>query len=135
VNRKKKRKSSPEKDEDWNEWRRKTMKKITNFDSSPRRKEQIIVQKGSSDLLLFNMDNGSYYALNEVGSRTWELCDGTHSVAQLVCILAKEYDASVEILETDILELLEDLQSKNLIVECSGNFTGCDASAGRQASQ
>jgi hypothetical protein len=135
VNRKKKRKSSPEKDEDWNEWRRKTMKKITNFDSCPRRKEQIIVQKGSSDLLLFNMDNGSYYALNEVGSRTWELCDGTHSVAQLVCILAKEYDASVEILETDILELLEDLQSKNLIVECSGNFTGCDASAGRQASQ
>ena len=111
------------------------MKKITNLDSCPRRKEQIIVQKGSSDLLLFNMDNGSYYALNEVGSRTWELCDGTHSVAQLVCILAKEYDASAEILETDILELLEDLQSKNLIVECSGDLTGCDATAGRQASQ
>jgi coenzyme PQQ synthesis protein D (PqqD) len=113
----------------------KTMKEITNFDSCPRRKEQIIAQKGSSDLLLFNMDNGSYYALNEVGSRTWELCDGTHTVAQLLCILAKEYDASAEILQADILELLEDLRSQNLIVESSGDLAGCDASAGRQPSQ
>jgi len=93
------------------------MKKVTNFDSCPKRNEQIIAQKGSSDLLLFNMDSGTYYALNEVGGRTWELCDGTHSVAQLVRILAKEYDAPTEILEADIVELLEDLSGKNLIVE------------------
>jgi coenzyme PQQ biosynthesis protein PqqD len=110
------------------------MKKSPNFDSCPRRQEQIIVQKGSKDVLLFNMDNGSYYALNEVGNRIWELCDGTHRVAQMVCMLAKEYDASAEIIETDILELLEDLQSKNLIVECGGDRMGFDANGAPQGS-
>ena len=110
------------------------MKKIPNFDRCPRRQEQIIVQKGSKDVLLFNMDDGSYYALNEVGNRIWELCDGTHGVAQLVSMLAKEYNAPAEIIETDILELLEDLRSKNLIVECNGNRMGFDASGAPQGS-
>jgi hypothetical protein len=109
------------------------MKKITNIESRPKRQEQIIVQKGSNDVLLFNMDDGSYYALNEVGNRIWELCDGTHGVAQLVGVLAKEYDAPAEIIETDVMEVLEDLRSKNLIVECSphrDSFETGDASQG-----
>jgi hypothetical protein len=110
------------------------MKETTNFDSCPRRQEQIIVQKGSKDVLLFNMDDGSYYALNEVGNRIWELCDGTHGVAQLVSVLAKEYDAPAEIIERDILEVLEDLRSKNLIVERSGDRMGFDASGAPQGS-
>ena len=110
------------------------MKKITNFDSCPRRHQQIIAQKGSEEVLLFNMDDGSYYALNEVGNRIWELCDGRHEVAQLVSMLAKEYDAPAEIIETDILEVLEDLRSKNLIVECSGDRAGFDASSATQGS-
>ena len=103
------------------------MKKITQFDRCPRRQEQIIVQKGSQDVLLFNIDDGSYYALNEVGNRIWELCDGSHGMAEMVCILAKEYDAPVEMIETDIQEVLEDLRSKNLIVECSGDRMGAEA--------
>lgn len=104
-----------------------TMPTIT-VDRCPRRQEQIIVQKGAKGVLLFNMDDGSYYALNEVGNRIWDLCDGTHNVEQLVCILATEYNAPAEIIKTDILELLEDLRSKNLIVECGGDRIGVDAS-------
>lgn len=95
------------------------MNEITSSESRPKRQAQIVVQKGAKDVLLFNMDDGSYYALNEVGHRIWELCDGTHGVAQLVSVLAKEYDAPAEIIETDIREVLEDLRSKSLIVECS----------------
>jgi len=110
------------------------MKKITNFDSCPRRREQVIVQKGSQDVLLFNMDDGSYYALNDVGSRIWELCDGTHRMAEMVGMLAKEYDAPAELINTDILEVLDDLRSKNLIVECGGDRVGLDASGASQGS-
>ena len=94
---------------------------MTNFHGRPRRQKQIIVQKGSQDVLLFNMDDGSYYALNEVGNRIWELCDGTHGMAEMVGMLAKEYDAPAEMIETDILEVLDELRSKNLIVECSAD--------------
>jgi hypothetical protein len=99
------------------------MNRTTHFNSFPRREEQIIVQKGPKDVLLFNMEDGSYYALNEVGNRIWELCDGTLRVSQMVCMVAKEYGAPAEIVETDVLELLDELRSKNLIVECSGDRT------------
>jgi len=110
------------------------MKETTPFDGCPRRQAQIIVQKGSKDVLLFNMDDGSYYALNEVGNRIWELCDGTHGVTQLVSLLAKEYDAPAEMIEMDILEVLADLRSKNLIVGHSGDPIGFDASGAPQGS-
>lgn len=89
---------------------------MMNRESCPRRGEQVIAQKAANDLLLFNMNDGNYYSLNEIGSRIWELCDGSRSVAQLVEALAAEYDASSEVLENDIVELLESLQSGKLIV-------------------
>ena len=88
-----------------------------NLESYPQRNEQIIAQKASSDFLLFNMNDGSYYSLNEVGCRVWELCDGNRSIAQLVETLEAEYDAPAETLTKDVLELLEHLRSGKLIVE------------------
>ncbi|SRR6266849_663019 len=110
------------------------MKENTNFDSCPRRQAQIIAQKGSEEVLLFNMDDGSYYALNEVGNRIWELCDGRHGTAEMVSTLAKEYNAPAEIIETDVVEVLEDLRSKNLLVECEGDRTGVNGSETAQGS-
>jgi hypothetical protein len=112
----------------------KTMKETISRDSRPKRQEQIIVQKGSSDVLLFSMEDGSYYALNEVGNRIWELCDGTHGVSQLISILATEYDAPAKIIEMDVMEVLEELQSKNLLVECGEDHKGFEDSGVSQGS-
>jgi hypothetical protein len=87
-----------------------------NHEECPKRGEQVIAQKAATDLLLFNIEDGNYYSLNEIGSRIWELCDGTHSVQQLVAVLAAEYDATHEDLEKDVAELLQNLQSGKLIV-------------------
>ena len=54
--------------------------------------------------------------LNEIGGRIWELCDGNHSVSQVIAALAAEYDASEEVLENDVVELLENLQDGKLII-------------------
>lgn len=90
---------------------------MMNLQSCPQRKEQVIAQKASSDFLLFDMNDGNYYSLNEVGCRIWELCDGNYSVAQLIETLAAEYDAPAETLAQDVWELIETLQSRKLIVE------------------
>ena len=94
---------------------------IVSLQNYPRRKEQVISQKASSNLLLLNMSDGNYYSLNEVGSKIWELCDGNHSIAQLVDALTAEYDAPAETLKGDILELLDKLRSEKLIVEAVKN--------------
>ena len=41
-------------------------------------------------------------------------------MAQLLATLAEEYDAPGDVLENDILKLLEELQSEDLILETSG---------------
>lgn len=84
-------------------------------DHCPKRSQDVIAQQGSSAMLLLNMIDGSYYSLNEVGGRIWELCDGTRTVAELISTLSMEYDAPTQTLELDILELLEGLRSKDLI--------------------
>ncbi len=86
-------------------------------ESYPRRREQILAQKASDTLLLLNVDNGEYYALNEVGSRVWDLCDGTRSVSEIVDMLCQEYEAPSEIIEIDILELLQDLVQGRMMDE------------------
>jgi coenzyme PQQ biosynthesis protein PqqD len=88
---------------------------MIDLESRPKRMQQVIAQKASNDFLLFNMEDGNYYSLNDIGGRIWELCDGNRSVSQLVVALAAEYDAPAEILEKDIVELLEGLQTGKLI--------------------
>ena len=93
---------------------------MISLNCSPKRKDQVVAQKAATEFLLFNMDDGSYYSLNEVGSRIWELCDGKLTVEQLIATLAAEYDALESALETDVLELLEELKQGRLISETYG---------------
>lgn len=86
-----------------------------NLDTRPKRNDQILAQNASSDFLLFNMNDGNYFSLNEVGHRIWELCDGTRTIAQIVDALAAEYEAPTEQLTQDVLELLETLRNRQLV--------------------
>ncbi|HXX14224.1 MAG TPA: PqqD family protein [Candidatus Eremiobacteraceae bacterium] len=84
--------------------------------SRPKRAEQVIAQKASSDVLLFNIEDGNYYSLNEIGGKIWELCDGNHSVAQVIALVASEYETSTEEIHKDVTDLLENLRGGKLIV-------------------
>lgn len=88
---------------------------MINRDSCPRRCDQVIAQKAENDFLLLNMEDGNYYSLNEIGGRVWQLCDGTHTVSQVVSVLAAEYDAPYPVLEKDVVDLLEDFRKGKLI--------------------
>jgi Coenzyme PQQ synthesis protein D (PqqD) len=86
-------------------------------DTYLRRKEEVIAQENSGALVLFNMDDGQYYSLNEIGARIWELCDGTRSVGQVVSILCSEYESPAETVHSDALELLEELVLEGMLME------------------
>jgi len=90
-----------------------------NLQSRPQRREQVIAQKASKDFLLFNMDDGNYYSLNEVGCRIWQLCDGTRSVAEIIEGLCAEYDVSSDVLAQDVLGMLAEFSNGKLISEAT----------------
>jgi pyrroloquinoline quinone biosynthesis protein D len=84
--------------------------------SRPKQRDKIIKQTTSDTLVLVNLENGECYGLNEVGGRLWELCDGTRSVSDVIAILSQEYEAADGAIATDVVEMLEELTSENLVV-------------------
>jgi coenzyme PQQ biosynthesis protein PqqD len=87
------------------------------IDSRPTRRADVLTQETSDALVLLDPQGGAYFSLNDVGSRVWGLCDGTRSVADLVSVLADEFDAPTEAIRDDVLELLEELASEGLVTE------------------
>jgi hypothetical protein len=81
------------------------------------RREQVIFQQVAGKQVLLNLADGQYYALDEVGSRIWSLCDGTRVVADVVAVLCEDYDAPPATIESDALELLADLLDAQLVVD------------------
>jgi pyrroloquinoline quinone biosynthesis protein D len=87
------------------------------LESRPRRAPSILAKEGpdAETVILLNPDDGQYYTLEGVGGRVWELCDGTRTVADVVAALCEEYEASPATVEADVLELLSDLESEDLV--------------------
>ena len=65
--------------------------------------------------MLLDLDGGTYFALNEVGARVWELSDGSRTVAEIATLLADEYDAPAAVIKADVLELLGELEVEQLV--------------------
>jgi hypothetical protein len=84
--------------------------------SFPKQRERVLTQRIEEAVVLLDTDSGKYYSLDEVGGRMWDLCDGTRTLRQLVAVICEEYEASVQVVEADVTELLTELTGENLVV-------------------
>jgi pyrroloquinoline quinone biosynthesis protein D len=66
-------------------------------------------------VIVLNPEDGEYFALDDVGGRIWELCDGSRSLEQIVGMLAVEYDAPPSVIEADAVVLLHELVREGLV--------------------
>ncbi|MEA2561562.1 MAG: hypothetical protein QOH06_3066 [Acidobacteriota bacterium] len=85
-------------------------------DSRPRRRDRVLVQRAADQWILLDVENGQYYALDEVSGRVWDLCDGSHSVSAMVAALCQEYEAPAESVEEDVLAFLGEMAEERLVV-------------------
>jgi hypothetical protein len=76
----------------------------------------VIAQRVQLETVLFEMNSGHYYSLNELGAKTWELLDGNRTVREIAECLASEYDAPADLIEPDIESLLKDLLACGLLL-------------------
>lgn len=82
-----------------------------------RRREGVVAQVADDEAILLDIESGSYFALNSVGGRIWELCDGKRSVVELVTVICDEFDVPADTAKADTLEILEELKKEKLVVE------------------
>jgi hypothetical protein len=81
----------------------------------PAQRAGVLAQQAEGELVLLDVQAGSYFALNEVGAKVWALCDGSRSFTDIVGAVGAEFDAPTEVIERDVRGLLEDLASDGLV--------------------
>jgi hypothetical protein len=82
----------------------------------PKRREGVAAQVADGEAVLLNIESGEYFSLNSVGSRIWELCDGTRTTAEIVSVICDEFDVAEDVALADAREILGELERERLIV-------------------
>lgn len=82
----------------------------------PRRQDGVLAQQAHGETVLLRLQDGGYYALDEVGAMIWELCDGTRALAEIVTLMCAEFEAPEATVRADVLEFVGDLRRERLLV-------------------
>jgi hypothetical protein len=77
--------------------------------------EEVLSQEVNGETVLLNLEGESYFGLNEVGTRVWQLLKEDQNIGLVLGTLDDEYDVSREQLENDVEVLLESLTGSGLI--------------------
>lgn len=89
----------------------------------------VVATKGqvSSDLggeiVVLDLEAGSYYGLNEVGARVWELVREPRVVREVQATIGDEYDVAPDRARRDVLAVLQQLADEALIEVVDGPTT------------
>lgn len=67
------------------------------------------------DAVILDLKKGIYYGLDEVGARVWTLIKEPRRVSEILDALIEEYDVDRDRCESDVMDLLRDLQGRELI--------------------
>jgi hypothetical protein len=81
-----------------------------------RRQDGILAQQAQGQTVLLRLEDGGYYALDEVGAAIWDLCDGRRAVGEIVAVVCAEFDAPEATVRSDVLEFIGDLRRERLLV-------------------
>jgi hypothetical protein len=77
---------------------------------------QVIDRVVDEEALLIHLQSGTYFSLNQVGTRVWEIMDGSKTVAELAAVIASEYEVSQEQAQTDVSNLVNELVEEKLVI-------------------
>lgn len=69
----------------------------------------------AGEAVILNLKSGMYYGLNEVGGRIWQLLQEPRTVAAIRDTLLEEYEVDRESCDRDLLAVLQELATAELI--------------------
>jgi hypothetical protein len=82
--------------------------------------DEVLSQEVNGETVLLDLEGESYFGLNEVGTRIWQLIKSERTVGETLSALSDEYDVSLEQLESDVGELLDKLSDAGLVTRIAG---------------
>lgn len=76
---------------------------------------EVLSQEVNDETVLLDLQSESYFGLDEVGTRIWQLLQQDGNLKQVFDTMLEEYDVDAEQLEKDINKLLNKLIDAELI--------------------
>ncbi len=71
------------------------------------------------EAVLLNLENGVYYTLNRVGTKTWEHFTGDQPLEGVLSAICKGFDVPEDVARDDLAALVARLRQEGLIAERS----------------
>lgn len=68
------------------------------------------------EAVLMLSDASEVNVLNRVGSRVFELADGTHTIAEIRDSIVSEFDVSAEVAQEDIITFLKQMEKRQVFI-------------------
>jgi uncharacterized protein YjbK len=75
----------------------------------------VLVRELDGEAVLLNLDNESYYGLDDVGTVFWTALSHSPSIDEAYQRLLKEFDVEAEQLKSDLQAFMKDLLAQGLI--------------------
>jgi hypothetical protein len=76
----------------------------------------VVFRDLDGEAVILDLESGTYFGLNEVGTRVWQLVGEGRSEVEIVDLVASEYDADRATIAADVTRLLEELRTRRLVV-------------------
>jgi hypothetical protein len=83
--------------------------------SVPRKSERIAARAVDGKAVVVVLDARKLHTLNAVGTRMFDLCDGTRDVAAIARQIAAEFDVDAECAQRDALSFLTQLVAEGAV--------------------
>ncbi|MEP3052412.1 MAG: PqqD family protein [Erythrobacter sp.] len=86
------------------------------LDAKFKTSDNAVSREVSGEMVLLNLESGTYFGLDTVGSRVWQIIEESPVALSIICDqIESEFDAPRELIERDIMALATDLSSQGLI--------------------
>ena len=86
-----------------------------NLSNSVNIPSQVMAQTVGEETVILDLASGTYFGLDPVGARIWQLLAEGKTLAEVCDTLLEEYEVSREQLEQDTLDLAQKLEAQGLI--------------------
>ena len=77
--------------------------------------EQVVTRQVGDETILLNLESGTYFGLDPVGSRFLELLEAEGMLAAVLAKMLEEFDVTEAQLEADLLRLADEMIASRLL--------------------
>lgn len=77
--------------------------------------EDVLVQDLSGEIVLLNLESEEYFGLDDIGTKIWGILTESGSLQAAYNTLLATYNVEPEHLQSDLLELVENLATHGLV--------------------